>query len=124
MAWDVEYTHEFGMWWDSLTEEEQDKVAVAVHALEEVGPSLTFPLSSGIQDSRHTHMRELRIQKGGRPLRVLYAFDPERVAILLLGGDKTGDDRWYEVNVPLADRLYDKHLRELKSKKARDTKNG
>ena len=42
--------------------------------------------------------------------RVLYAFDPRRVAILLLGGDKTGDDRWYEKNVPLADRLYDNYL--------------
>lgn len=59
-------------------------------------------------------MRELRVQHGGRPLRVLYAFDPRRCAILLMGGDKTGDDRWYEVYVPLADRLYDEHLETLR----------
>jgi hypothetical protein len=59
-------------------------------------------------------MRELRVQHQGRPYRVLYVFDPRRVAILLLGGDKTGDDRWYERNVPLADRLYDNYLAEVK----------
>ena len=59
-------------------------------------------------------MRELRVQHQGRPYRVLYVFDPRRVAILLLGGDKAGDDRWYERNVPLADRLYDNYLAEIK----------
>ena len=59
-------------------------------------------------------MRELRTQHGGRPLRTLYAFDPRRMAILLIGGDKTGNDRWYDVNVPMADRLYDQHLEQLR----------
>jgi hypothetical protein len=59
-------------------------------------------------------MRELRVQSGGRPLRVFYAFDPRRAAILLVGGDKTGDDRFYEKYVPLADDLYDIHLDELR----------
>lgn len=59
-------------------------------------------------------MRELRIQHRGRPLRVLYAFDPRRAAILLIGGDKTGDDRWYEWMVPRAERLYEEHLAELR----------
>ena len=54
-----------------------------------------------------------RIQFEGRPYRVLYAFDPRRTAILLLGGDKTGDQRWYEVNVSRADALYDEHVRTL-----------
>ena len=58
-------------------------------------------------------MRELRIQHGGRPYRALYAFDPRRAAILLIGGDKTGNDRWYVDFVPLADAIYDRHLREL-----------
>jgi hypothetical protein len=51
---------------------------------------------------------------------VLYAFDPRRTAILLVGGDKTGNKRWYKVNIPIADRLYDEHLEELskESKKA------
>jgi hypothetical protein len=59
-------------------------------------------------------MRELRVQSAGRPLRVLYAFNPLRTAVLLIGGDKTGDDRWYEKFVPVADRLFGEHLNELK----------
>jgi len=59
-------------------------------------------------------MRELRVQHQGRPYRVLYIFDPRRVALLLLGGDKTGDDRWYERNVPLADQLCDNCLAGIK----------
>lgn len=59
-------------------------------------------------------MRELRIQSGGKPLRVFYAFDPRRSAILLIGGDKTGDDRFYERMIPVADDLYDVYVQELK----------
>ncbi len=75
---------------------------------------LAYPFSSGIEQSRHPHMRELRIQHGGRPYRVLYAFDPRRVAILLIGGDKTGDDRWYDKYVPIADKIYEEHIEALK----------
>jgi hypothetical protein len=86
-----------------------------VDLLESQGPTLPFPYSSGIKVSKHGHMRELRIQHQGRPYRVLYAFDPRRAAILLLGGEKTGDgNRWYERAVPQADRLYDEHLDTLK----------
>ena len=66
-----------------------------------------------LNGSRHGHMRELRTQHNGRPIRTLYPFDPSRSAILLIGGDKTGANRWYEINVPLADRLYDEHLKQL-----------
>jgi hypothetical protein len=59
-------------------------------------------------------MRELRVQHGGIPYRILYAFDPSRTAILLLGGSEVGDDRWYEIHVPIADRLYDEHLQALR----------
>jgi hypothetical protein len=59
-------------------------------------------------------MRELRVQSGGRPLRVFYAFDPRRSAILLIGGDKTGDDRFYERMVPIADQLYDVYIAEIR----------
>lgn len=59
-------------------------------------------------------MRELRIQHAGNPYRVLYAFDPKRTAILLLGGNKSGNDRWYEEYIPIADKLYDEHLETLK----------
>jgi hypothetical protein len=113
MEWEVEYTDEFGAWWATLSEKEQTGVAVTVGLLERMGPGLPFPHSSSVHGSRHGHMRELRTQCDGHPLRTLYAFDPRRAAILLIGGDKTGDDRWYEVFVPQADRLYDEHLKEI-----------
>jgi hypothetical protein len=113
VTWSVEYTDEFGAWWGSLTEGAQESIDVSVRLLEAMGPQLPFPHSSGVRKSRHGQMRELRIQHAGRPYRVLYAFDPRRAAILLIGGDKTGDKRWYEVHVPLADRLYEEHLNEL-----------
>jgi hypothetical protein len=114
MAAEVEYTDEFGAWWASLETHEQDAVAQHVGLLEVQGVSLGFPYSSNVVTSRHDHMRELRIQYGGRPYRVLYAFDPRRIGILLIGGEKTGDDRWYEKMVPQADKLYDDHLETLR----------
>lgn len=54
----------------------------------------------------------------GRSLRMLYEFDPRRTAILLVAGDKTGDDRWYEKNVPLADRRFERHLRTIEKENA------
>lgn len=107
-------TDEFARWWASLSEAEQKDVAFVVELLTQRGPTLEFPYSSSLTTSRHSHMRELRAQHRGRPYRVVYAFDPRRTAILLLGGDKTGDDRWYEVNVPKADATYDEYLAELK----------
>lgn len=114
MAWEVEYTDQFGEWWVELSEPEQDSIGFTVSLLQARGPALSYPYSSTINSSRHSHMREMRIQYSGRPFRVLYAFDPRRMAILLLGGDKTGNDRWYIENVPKADKLYDEHLLELK----------
>lgn len=114
MTWEVEYTDEFGGWWDRMTPEEQESVAACVELLEVRGPQLPFPYSSAVESSKHGHMRELRIQHHGRPYRVLYAFDPRRSAILLVGGDKTGNDRWYDEFVPVADTLYDDHLEDLR----------
>ena len=113
MEWVVEVTDEFTAWWDDLSEAEQTSVAAYVGLLEQFGTALAFPHSSSIETSRHRHMRELRVQHRGQPYRVLYAFDPRRVAILLLGGKKVGDDRWYERNVPRADRIYKQHLDEI-----------
>ena len=88
MECQVEYTDEFEQWWDTLNTAEQIDVAAHVELLEKKGPHLPFPYSSGINQSRHSRMRELRVQHRGQPYRVLYAFDPRRVAILLLGGIK------------------------------------
>lgn len=112
--WEIEYTDEFGLWWDKLTELEQIDIVAYVSLLEQSGPNLKFPYSSGIEGSKHSHMRELRVQHQGHPYRILYAFDPRRTAILLLGGEKSGNDRWYEKYVPKADKLYDEHLESLK----------
>jgi hypothetical protein len=114
VAWDVEGTDDFRDWFENLQDEEQASIGRVVDLLVEHGPSLPYPYSSGIATSRHRHMRELRVQHEGRPYRVLYAFDPRRSAILLLGGDKTGNERWYEKHVPIADTLYDEYLGELK----------
>jgi hypothetical protein len=113
MSYEVEYTDEFGGWWDGLSEREQDSMAASVGLLEQKGPHLPFPHSSSIRGSRYSHLRELRVQHEGRPYRVLYAFDPRRVAILLIGGDKTGDGRWYQRFIPVAEALYDEHLDEV-----------
>jgi len=117
VTWPIEYTDEFGVWWDDLTNAEQVSIDAHVRKLEQRGPSLPFPYSSGINGSRHAHMRELRVQSGGKPLRVFYAFDPHRSAILLIGGDKTGDKRFYDRMIPVADDLYDDHLADLKREK-------
>ena len=111
---EVEYTDQFGCWWDSLIEDQQDDIDRVVGLLENDGTQLGFPYSSNIQGSRHSHMRELRVQSGGRPLRIFYAFDPRRTAILLIGGDKMGNDRFYQEFTPVADRLYDEYLEEIR----------
>jgi len=116
MTWTVEGTEVFASWFGSLTEPEREDVIAVVDMLKALGPRLGFPQSSQIRGSRHGQMRELRIQHAGKPFRVLYAFDPRRTAILLVGGDKTGNGRWYDQMVPLADRLFDQHLNELRSK--------
>ena len=113
MSWDVEFTDEFSTFWDTLDDDEQDSIDQVVGLLEARGPSLPYPFSSGINGSRHGNMRELRVQHCGEPYRIFYAFDPRRAAILLIGGNKTGDAQFYERMVPLADRIYDEHLREL-----------
>ncbi|TBR58412.1 hypothetical protein B4U84_21080 [Westiellopsis prolifica IICB1] len=113
MTYEVEYTDEFEQWYLILDEATQDSIDTVVELLEEKGLNLRSPYSSGIESSRHPRMRELQVQHKGQPYRILYAFDPRRVAVLLLGGNKKGNDRWYEENVPKADQLYDELIREL-----------
>jgi hypothetical protein len=124
MEWEVEYTDEFGKWWSSLSVEEQEDVSAVVGVLEEKGPSLRRPYVGAIVTSRHPNMKELVIQHAGRPYRVLFAFDPRRCAILLIGGDKTGNANWYDEFVPKADDLYDEHLVELRTKAERGRDDG
>lgn len=112
-CWKVEFSDEFEKWWNSLSEAEQIEIDAKVNLLEECGPTLPRPHSDVIASSRHSNMKELRGKVEGRQLRVLYAFDPRRTALLLIGGDKTGDPKWYEKFVPVADHLFDLHIKEI-----------
>ena len=113
MAWEVEYTAAFEAWWDSLAGDEQEEISAKVDLLEERGPTLARPHADVIVTSRHANMKELRARVDERQLRVLFAFDPRRAVLLLIGGDKTGNSKWYEEFVPIADDLFDQHLREI-----------
>lgn len=114
MAFEVNFTAEFGIWWDSLTVEQQEAITMRVELLEQHGPTLGRPTVDRVKASAFHHMKELRCSKVG-DLRVIFAFDPRREAILLLGGDKAGDwEAWYEEAIPRADELYASYLRELR----------
>lgn len=117
-VWDVEYTDDFGSWYEALSEEDQDAIISRVVLLEEHGPGLGRPSVDNIHQSRHPNMKELRAE---RAMRVLFAFDPRRTAILLVGGHKGVADNaspkwnaWYDRYVPIADDLFDVHLAELR----------
>jgi hypothetical protein len=112
MSWQVEYTDEFGAWWEDLTEDEQEQITAAVRVLEREGPALRRPLVDTIKQSKHQNMKELIPPASN--IRILFAFDPRRTALLLIGGDKSGEwDRWYDRFIPVADDLFDEHLKTL-----------
>lgn len=112
-VWDIEATEHFAQWYRDLTGDDVETVTAAVNRLEAHGPSLGRPFVDTIKGSRHPNMKELR--PTGTHLRILFAFDPRRSAILLVGGDKTHRWReWYKTFIPIADTLYDEHLHELR----------
>ena len=113
MPYEVEFTDEFESWWDGLNPDEQDSVRYSIQLLQAEGVNLKRPYADTIRGSKFANMRELRCQHEGRPYRVLYAFDPRRTAMLLIGGDKTGRPGWYKEFLPKADRIYAQHLREI-----------
>lgn len=115
VEWIVEFTAEFERWGETLLEGEQEAIDVKVHLLERHGPALRRPHSGNIRGSKHAHMKELIVQYAGEPYHVLYAFDPRRCAILLIGGKKTGNENWYEEHMPTADRIFDEHLAAINS---------
>jgi hypothetical protein len=118
-VWQVEFTDQFEQWWDQLSMEEQASIDVTVEVLQERGPGLRRPFVDTVKGSRHANMKELR-PRGGF-IRILFAFDPRRMAILLLGGDKRDRWRsWYEEMIPVADRLFDEHLATLQREEEMD----
>jgi hypothetical protein len=108
MSWSAERTAEFDEWWKTLTDSEQRKVVASVEALQEIGPTAGRPLVDSVEGSRHSNMKELRVTQ---TMRIFFAFDPNRVAILLIGGDKAGKTkRFYKQMIPVADAIYQQHL--------------
>jgi hypothetical protein len=113
MAWEVEYTDEFEAWWRTLERDAQDQIDASIDVLQLRGPGLGRPLADTIRGSRHPNMKELRPASGS--IRIIFAFDPRRMAILLIGGDKAKRwQSWYDEMIPIADRLYDVHLDTLR----------
>nr|BEK66127.1 hypothetical protein KPHV_33540 [Kitasatospora purpeofusca] len=119
MAWEVSLHEEVVAWFVRLVEDEPevaDQVSAAIDKLEADGPTLGRPLVDRIKKSRHHNMKELRPRAGGAvEIPILFAFDPDREAILLVAGDKTGAwNQWCDENIPVADARFDEHLRVLK----------
>jgi len=113
MDWDVEFTDEFGEWFRGLDDHTQRRIAAAVEKLQEAGPALGRPFVDTLVGSRLPNLKELRPMGGN--IRILFAFDPHRTAILLVGGDKTGQwSRWYRDAIPAAELLYEIYLEELR----------
>lgn len=113
---DVELVSE---WLVRLDKDSRAQVVAALEILQEQGSALGRPLVDRISGSRHQNMKELRPGSSGKSeIRILFAFDPIRQAILLVAGDKSGQwQRWYRKNIPIADDLYDRHLKQLRRRK-------
>lgn len=112
MAWDVLLTKQVFDWVEGLDDETYDHYVAARSELQERGPGVGRPFVDTLKASRHNNMKELRVP--GSNARIIFAFDPERRAIFLLAGDKTDRwKKWYQENIPVADRIYDEHLRGL-----------
>jgi hypothetical protein len=111
VAWTVKVTDEYAAWFTALIKQDlgsATQVAQAVAALREEGPTLGRPLVDRLKATKIHHLKELRPGSRGRSeIRIIFAFDPTRSALLLLGGDKAGNwARWYRENIPLAEQLY------------------
>lgn len=108
---EVVVTDEFREWYEALGDRESDAIYERVELLKDRGLSLGDPYTSQIKGTKHP-LRELKVQVAGHPIRIFYAFDPQRQAVLLIGGDKTGQPRFYEIMVPRAEKLWVEYLTE------------
>lgn len=108
--WTIERTEQIAEWITELDEDAKEALFRSLLILREIGLSLGRPHVDSIKESKHKNMKELRILNKKRLFRILFAFDPDRKAILLVGGDKRGDKRFYEKRIPLADSLFDEYL--------------
>lgn len=119
MAWTVRFDEDFFAWFEGLDEGLRDEITAHAELLEDRGPNLGRPRVDTLKGSSYPNMKELRIQYHGEPWRIIFAFDPERAAILLVGGNKAGDKRWYQTTIPIAEQRYERHLQSLEQKKGK-----
>jgi len=117
-SWSIEFHPECEAWADALSHSDQNALIAALDVLGERGPSLGRPLVDHITSSEHPNMKELRPGSTGRTeIRVLFAFDEARKAILLVGGDKSDDWKgWYRRNIPIADERFSAHRAKLRER--------
>jgi hypothetical protein len=115
MEWTVLFDEDFAEWLDTLPEKLRRKILGHVELLETLGPNLGRPRVDGIKGSVYPNMKELTVQYKGSPWRILFAFDTQRNAVLLVGGNKTGSGRWYAESIPIADQRFSRHLESLKN---------
>ena len=113
MEWDVQLDEDFAAWLAGLDTEVRNEIIAHANLLREHGPRLGRPYVDTLKGSAFPNMKELRVQFRGDPWRILFAFDPNRAAILLIGGNKRGDKRWYKKHLPIADEGFRRHLERL-----------
>ena len=114
--WTVATTSEFDKWFRSdLTDEEREEVAAKVNLLKIFGPALQRPHADTLKGSKHRNMKELRAKTSASELRVAFAFDTARKAVLLTGGNKAGvgQKAFYSQLIDRADRLFAAHLAKI-----------
>lgn len=118
MRWGTKRTDEFNEWWETLTDADQARVSGSIKFLEMGGPDTGRPSVDSVKGSRHPNMKELRATQ---TIRIFFAFDPRRKAVLLIGGNKAGKTkRFYRKMVIKADKIYDAHLRRIEEGVSRD----
>ena len=121
MIWAVEFHPDFDPEYDDLAEAVQDELLAHLKLLEQFGPQLGRPRVDTLNDSRHANMKELRFDAADGVWRFAFAFDPDRHAIVLCGGDKSGgsERRFYRKLIAKADGRFDAHVARIKSSKTR-----
>jgi hypothetical protein len=128
MPWTLVYLDHYTNWLEAQEEELQNEALAQLGVLKQIGPTLGRPRVDTLKDSNLPNLKELRFVHNGAPIRILFAFDPKQQGVVILGGDKTGDKRWYKTNIPVAEKLYAEHIEkqkkedEEKPKKEQDDK--
>lgn len=119
MSWVVQFDEAFELEFDELPETVQDEMLAHAKLLEQFGPTLGRPRVDTLNGSRHPNRKELRFQADGGVWRVAFAFDPQRQAILLVCGDKSGvsERKFYKQLIRKADERFDQHLSRLKKER-------